>query len=118
MAFCSMQGKHCPLYGGSILDKYTVKLYARAYRDLDDIYTYIAEHLLEPGTALNMVNELESAIFSLEEMPERGALRRIGAYANGDYRQLFVKNYVIVYRVLKENREVHIVTVRYSPSNF
>ncbi len=100
------------------MDKYTVKLYARAYRDLDEIYSYIAEHLLEPGTALNMVNELESAIFSLEEMPERGALRRAGAYANGDYRQLFVKNYVIVYRVLKENREVHIVTVRYSPSNF
>lgn len=100
------------------MDKYTVKLYARAYRDLDDIYTYIAEHLLEPGTALNMVNELEKAIFSLEEMPERGALRRTGAYANGDYRRLFVKNYVIVYRVLKENREVHIVTVRYSPSNF
>ncbi|MCD7751554.1 MAG: type II toxin-antitoxin system RelE/ParE family toxin [Lachnospiraceae bacterium] len=100
------------------MDKYTVKLYARAYRDLDDIYTYIAKHLLEPGTALNMVNELDKAIFSLEEMPERGALRCTGAYANGDYRQLFVKNYVIVYRVLKENREVHIVTVRYSPSNF
>lgn len=100
------------------MDKYTVKLYARAYQDMDDIYTYIAEHLLEPGTALNMVNELEKAIFSLEQMPERGALRRTGAYANGDYRQLFVKNYVIVYRVLKENREVHIITVRYSPSNF
>ncbi|MCD7881244.1 MAG: type II toxin-antitoxin system RelE/ParE family toxin [Clostridiales bacterium] len=100
------------------MDKYTVKLYARAYRDLDDIYTYIAEHLLEPGTALNMVNELENAIFSLEEMPERGALRRTGAYANGDYRQLFVKNYVIVYRVRKENREVHVVTVRYSPGCF
>lgn len=100
------------------MDNYVVKLYARAYRDLDGIYTYIAEKLLEPGTALNMVDELEKAIFSLEQLPERGAIRRVGAYANGDYRQLFVRNYVIIYRVLKTKKEVHIVTVRYTPSNF
>ena len=44
------------------MNKYVVKLYARAYRDLDGIYTYIAENLLEPDTALNMADELESAI--------------------------------------------------------
>ena len=100
------------------MDKYVVKLYARAYRDLEDIYTYIAENLLEPGTALNMADELENAIFSLEQLPERGAIRRVGAYANGDYRQLFVKNYVIIYRVLKRKKEVHIITVRYTPCSF
>ncbi len=113
-----MQGKLFLLYGGNILDKYVVKLYARAYRDLEDIYTYIAENLLEPGTALNMADELETAIFSLEQLPERGAIRRVGAYANGDYRQLFVKNYVIIYRVLKRKKEVHIITVRYTPCSF
>jgi plasmid stabilization system protein ParE len=113
-----MQEKLFPLYGGSTLNKYDVKLYARAYRDLDDIYTYIAENLLEPGTASNMVDELEKAIFSLEQLPERGAIRRVGAYANGDYRQLFVKNYCIIYRIRKERKEVHIITIRYTPSNF
>lgn len=73
---------------------------------------------MEPDTALNMVERLENAILSLEELPERGALRRVGAYANGDYRQLFVKNYVIIYRVLKQKNEVHIVMVRYTPSSF
>ena len=100
------------------MDKYVVKLYARAYRDLDGIYTYIAENLLEPDTALNMADELESAIFSLEQLPERGAVRRAGAYANGNYRQLFVKNYAVIYRVLKQKKEVHIVTVRYIPRNY
>lgn len=28
------------------------------------------------------------------------------------------ENYVIIYRVLKEKKEVHIITVRYTPSNF
>ncbi len=100
------------------MDKYIVKLYARAYRDLDGIYTYIAENLSAPDTALNMVGELEAAIFSLEQFPERGAIRSVGVYANGDYRQLFVKNYVIIYRVLKQKKEVHIVTVRYTPGSF
>ena len=100
------------------MDKYTVKLYARAYRDLDGIYEYIANNLSEPTIASNMIDTLEEAIYSLEYLPERGAIRRIGAYANGDYRQLFVKHYIIVYRVLKEKKEVHIVTVRYAPSQF
>lgn len=100
------------------MDKYAVKLYARAYRDLDEIYSYIAENLSSPDTALHLVEALEEAIFSLEQLPERGAIRRIGVYAEAGYRQLFVKNYVIIYRVLKEEKEVHIVTVRYAPSNF
>lgn len=100
------------------MDNYVVKLYSCAYRDLDGIYAHIAENLLEPATALNMVGELEQAIFSLEQQPERGAIRRTGAYANGRYRQLFVKNYVIIYYVQKRKREVHVVTVRYAPSSF
>lgn len=85
---------------------------------MDEIYGYIADNLSEPNTARQMVDLLEEAIFSLEQMPERGAIRRIGIYANTGYRQLFVKNYVIIYRVLKEKKEVDIVTVRYGPSNF
>ena len=100
------------------MDKYVVKLYTRAYWDLDDIYTYIAKTLLEPGTALDVVDELEEAIFSLEQLPERGSIRRVGTYKDGNYRQIFVKNYCIIYRLMKKKKEVHIVTVRYTPSNF
>lgn len=56
------------------MNKYIVKLYSKAQRDLDKIYTYIARNTLEPEIVLNIVDELESAIFSLEEFPERGAL--------------------------------------------
>ena len=62
------------------MNKYIVKLYSKAQRDLDKIYTYIARNTLEPEIVLNIVDELESAIFSLEEFPERGALRRAGVY--------------------------------------
>lgn len=100
------------------MDKYIVKLYSRAYRDLDGIYAYIADNLLEPDTALKMMDDLENMIFSLETFPERGTIRRVGAYANQGYRQLFHKNYTILYHMLKEKKEVHIIKVRYTPSNF
>lgn len=113
-----MQGRLFLLYGENILDKYSVKLYTRAYRDLNEIYAYIAKTLLDPRAALSLVDELEEAIFSLELLPKRGAVRRFGLYANGNYRQLFVKNYCIIYYLVEKKKEVHIVTVRYTPSNF
>ena len=98
--------------------KYQVKISPQAFQDLDMIYAYIKDHLLEPGTAENLVDEIEKGIFSLSEMPNRGAPRRIGIYANKGYRQLFVKNYTIVYRVEEAETRVVIITVKYSGSDF
>ncbi len=99
-------------------NKYSVKLLPRAYRDLDGIYTYIAETLIEPGIAAKLVDSLEEAIFSLESMPQRGAVRKTGAYANKGYRQLFVGNFTVVYRVAEAKKRVLGVTIRYSKSQF
>jgi len=101
-----------------LVKKYVVKLYAGAYRDIDAIYEYIAKALMEPKVALDLVRTLENAILSLEELPERGAFRRVGRFANKKYRQLFIENYTIIYRVYKTISEVHIVTVRYAPRQF
>lgn len=62
--------------------KYSVKLYPRAYRDLDSIYSYIADNLMEKDTADHMITDLENAVFSLEQFPERGSIRRTGTFAN------------------------------------
>lgn len=113
-----MQEKHSVLCGGNILDKYSVKLLSAAYRNLDDIYAYIATQLHTEQSALNLIDKLEEAIFSLEVMPQRSVKRRVGAYANKGYRQLFVKNFTIVYRIDELKKQVIIVTVRYSRSEF
>lgn len=113
-----MREKHWHLLGGNILDKYMVKLMPKAYRDLDDIEWYIANELEEPTTALNLVEEIENAILSLEMFPQRGALRKIGRYAEKGYRYIFVKNYTIVYRIDEVRKWVIVVTVRYTPSEF
>jgi plasmid stabilization system protein ParE len=90
----------------------------RAFRDLDGIYAYIAKTLQEPGVALSLVNDLETAILSLDAMPHRCPERRVGAYANRGYRQLFVKNYTVLFRVNEKLKQVVTITIRYSSSAF
>lgn len=98
--------------------KYTIKMLQRASNDLDNIYNYIADEFKELGTAEKMADALENAILSLDEMPYRGSIRRTGAFANRGYRQVFVKNFTIVYRIDEVRKQVVIVTVRYTPSSF
>ena len=100
------------------MDKYIVKLLPKAYRDIEQIYNYISQNFEEKEIALKLVNDIEDTIFSLESLPYRGAERKIGLYANKEYRQLFLKNFSIVYRVDENKKYVIVVTVRYSRSNF
>ena len=99
------------------MDKYEVLLSPRAFRDLDSIYAYIAETLLESGTAEAMANELGAGILSLEQMPYRCPERKVGAYANHGYRQLLIKNYVVIYRILEEQKQVLTKYSKNSPSS-
>lgn len=96
------------------MNNYSVKLLSMAYTNIDEIYYYIAKELHSEQSALNIVSELENAILSLEQLPYRGAKRKVGAYKNKGYRQLFVKNFIVIYRIDESKKEVTIVTIRYS----
>lgn len=100
------------------MDKYTVKLLLKAYRDIDQIYGHIAEEFKAPETAKGIVDDIEETILSLEAYPFRGAERKVGVYANKGYRQLFVKNFPVLYRIDEKEKSVIIVTVKYSSSQF
>ena len=94
--------------------KHTIKMLQRASDDIDNIYNHIADDFKEIGTAEKLADALEYAILSLGEMPYRGSIRRTGAFANRGYRQIFVKNFTIVYRIDEAKKMVVIVTLRYT----
>lgn len=98
------------------MDKYVVKLLPKAYRDIDEIYGYISNNLETSNIAENIVSLIETAIFSLDEFPYRGSERKVGIYANRGYRQLFIQDFTIIYRVDENKNNVLIVTVKYTPS--
>ena len=100
------------------MDRYEVRLMNQALQDLDEIYGYIARNLQEPGVAAELLDALESEILSLEYLPYRCSERRTGSFANSGYRQLMVKNYIVVYRIDEAHKQVLIVTVHYARSTF
>ena len=100
------------------MDKYEVRLMNQALQDLDEIYGYIAGSLQEPEVAAELLDALESEILSLEYLPYRCSERRTGSFANSGYRQLMVKNYIVIYRIDEAHKQVLIVTVRYARSSF
>ncbi len=97
---------------------YHVGMTDEARRNLENIFRYVAKSLQEPGTAASLIDELEAGLLSLNSMPQRCPERQIGIYAGKGYRQLFVKNYTIIFRVEEMTRQVIILTIRYSRSNF
>ena len=99
------------------MDKYEVMLYPKAFRDIEDIYTYIALEKLSPENAKGQTDRIWNAIRTLEQMPEAHQDRLVGRYAGRGYKQLIVDNYIAIYKIDKIARKVLVVTVQYQGRN-
>lgn len=60
------------------MDKYTVKMFPQAYRDIDKIYGQALLVSNYDDNAITLAEKLEKAILSLEEQPYRGEERKYG----------------------------------------
>lgn len=100
------------------MDNYTVLVSPQALREIDAIYEYIATNFQAPTSAERVAEAIEEAIFSLEQFPGRGALRKVGKFASQGYRQLFVRDYIIIYRVDPSQKQVLIITVQHGKRDF
>ena len=99
------------------MDKYRVELNARAYRDIEDIFAYIALEKASPENAEKQTSRIWAALKKLEVFPQSHQERLEGRYAGKGYRQLLVDNYIAIFRIDEAKKIVHIVTVQYHGRN-
>ena len=99
------------------MDKYEVMLYPKAFRDIDDIYAYIALEKLSPENAKGQTDRIWEAIKTLEYMPESHQERLVGRYAGKGYKQLVVDNYLAIFKIDKTSKKVFVLTVQYQGRN-
>ena len=99
------------------MDKYKVKLSPRAFREIDDIFSYIALEKLSPENAKRQTDRLWAALKKLDTFPQSHQERTEGRYAGKEYRQLLIDNYIAIYRIDEINKTVHVVTVQYQGRN-
>ena len=100
------------------MDKYEVKLYPRAYRDIEGIYAYIAIEKLAPENAKGQTDRIWDALKSLEMFPSAHQDRLEGRYAGHGYKQLLIDNYIAVFKIDEHTKTVYVVTVQYHGQNF
>ena len=75
--------------------------------------------LLAPDAADNTHKRYRKGYFEFGRYTMNAeANEKQGHTAYKGYRQIFVRNYVIIYKVFPIKKEVHIVTVRYVHSQF
>lgn len=80
-----------------------------AARDLEELYAYMASHDA-PGKADYVLDQIEKAFSTLSENPERGAYpKELLAIGLRENREIFLKPYRIIYRVMDENVYVMVI---------
>lgn len=94
-----------------------MKLNPRAFRDLDDVFAYIALEKLSPENAKGQTDRIKKKLKTLEMFPQAHQERMEGRYAGKNYRQLIIDNYIAIYRIDEETKTVHIVTIQYQGRN-
>ena len=107
------------------MKQYDVKISHAALSDMEQIYGYIADRLLEPDTAMGQYNRIAEAIQSLnilpercalvESEPERCALVESEPERTQGLRQMLVDNYLVFYIVGED--AVSVARVLYSASD-
>jgi len=89
--------------------KYKVSLTQAALNDLYAINDYYLAQVSDT-VATNIISKLQSAVLSLENLPERGSIpRELSVTGIMRYRQIVTLNYRIIYRSV--NNMVYVMMV-------
>ena len=78
---------------------------------LNDIIHYIANDSGNVNTALACLDEIEEAVLSLRENPERGGTPRYSLLKRQGYRILIVSRWLVFYKVNKEISQVMVYAI-------
>lgn len=95
------------------MDEYKVRINPKAIRDLESIFEYIALQKQAPENAKRQVDRIKNAILQLNTFPQSHQERVEGRYAERNYRQLLVDNYIAIFRIDEERKIVTVVTIQY-----
>ena len=99
------------------MDKYKIKLNPQAYRDLEEIFAYIALEKLSPENAKRQTDRILIKLRKLDTFPQAHQERMEGRYAGKGYRQLLIDNYMAIFRIEEKTKTVHVVMIQYQGRN-
>lgn len=90
----------------------------KAEQDLEDIYCYISNTLLEPEIAKKIYLTIYDRIQSLKNMLKRNPIVTEEPFKSIGLRKQHAANYMILYIVNDENNTINIIRILYSKRNW
>lgn len=100
------------------MKKYNIKILDEAKDDIKKIIMYIKIKLKEPEIAKQHSNAFKEEISKLKDTADIYNVIDNKITGKSDIRKINVKNFMLFYRIIEEIREVQIIAVYYSRSNW
>lgn len=97
-----------------MMQNYNVYVSEPAENDLRDIVRYISSQLLASITAVKMIETIEEALLTLENMPYSYPLVTDERLNSMGYHKLIVKNYVVFFTIDENSKLVNVERILYS----
>ena len=92
---------------------YIVKIARQAHEQMQEIVKYIVSELKAPRAALRLLGEMEGAISSLSQFPQRIALTEEEPWHSHGIHKMPVKNFLIYFWIDEETGKVQVTAVIY-----
>lgn len=100
------------------MNKYNVKILDEAKEDMMKIIRYIKTKLKEPQIAEQHRKAFKEEISKLKNTADIYSVIDNETTGKSEIRKINVKNYMIFYRIIEQEKEVQIIAVYYSGSNW
>ena len=97
---------------------YDVMISPAAKADLDEIIRYIVLELENPVAAQTLSDKVDERLSALEEMPGKFPFCKDPIRRAQGYHAVTANDYVLIYRILKDNSAVWIVHIYHTLQNY
>lgn len=87
-----------------------------AFNDLEEIWEYITEELMNPSAAENTINGIMDAVEALADFPDIGARLVFDGDLDSGYRFVIYKNYMAFYHT--QNNMIYVDRVIYGKRDY
>lgn len=98
-------------------NKYSIIFTKRSQKEIFKIYKYSFKKAYSEQYARKLMKEIESKIKILETFPKAYSELIIEERKN-KYRKIVIKNYIIIYTIKEEKKEIYILHIFHQKSNY
>ncbi len=98
--------------------KYNVIIEKYAQKDLESIYNYICNNLVNKEAAIKLLNKIKEKFDSITLFPKSAPLINNNYVKNKNIRKLLIDNYIAFYEVDDIKNEIRIIRIMYGMQNY